>query len=230
MATYNGERFIKQQVFSILDQLEDFDELIISDDGSSDNTVKIVSEIQDNRISLVKNVGAKGYTSNFENALLQARNNIIFLSDQDDIWEPNKVEVCVKQLNQFALVVHDARIVDANLNLISISYFDERGVYRSSLGNIIKFGYLGCCMAFKKEVLIKALPFPCNRSLCTHDNWLYLVGSVFFRIGIISEALIRYRRHGNNTSSGGNKKQLKLWFMVKYRVYLLWHLLRRSLR
>ena len=90
MATYNGGKYIKEQIDSILGQLSNNDELIISDDNSTDDTVDIINRISDSRVRLFFNK-QKGYTNNFENALKQVRGDIIFLSDQDDIWMDNKV-------------------------------------------------------------------------------------------------------------------------------------------
>ena len=229
MATYNGERYIRPQLESILSQLNDTDEIIVSDDGSTDNTCDIIKSYGDNRIKLISNTGTRGYTSNFENALQHSKNQIIFLSDQDDIWLKNKVSICLKELENTAFVVHDATIVNQNLNIISPSYFNERKVLHGFWGNIIKFGYLGCCMAFRREVLNAALPFPPNHHLCTHDNWLFLVASKSFRYKVIYQSLILYRRHSSNTSTGGKKRTLDLFFMLKYRLYLLYHLFSKSL-
>lgn len=227
MATYNGEKYIGQQILSILQHIDKNDELIISDDGSTDATISIINAIDDKRIKLVKNTGTHGYTSNFENALKHSSNDVIFLSDQDDIWEPDKVAVCIKYLKRYDFVVHDATVVDSENRLISKSYYDQRTVYKSWIGNLIKFGYLGCCMAFNRAVMQRSLPFPENRTLCTHDNWLFLIARSYYRVGILNEKLIRYRRHGLNTSSGGRKSSLKLFFMLKYRLYLILQLWQR---
>lgn len=102
MATYNGGRFIKEQIDSILPQLSQYDELIVSDDGSTDRTLEIIASYKDERIKVFhhQKTGNKYYptlkvcysTNNFENALKQAKGDYIFLCDQDDIWEKNKVE------------------------------------------------------------------------------------------------------------------------------------------
>lgn len=226
IATYNGEKYIKEQLFSILEQLGEEDELIISDDNSSDNTIAVIKGISDSRIKLFFNE-EKGYTSNFENTLRQASGDIIFISDQDDIWADNKVEICLEELKTYSLVVSDATIINENNEIISDSYFKLRNIKRTSLGNIIKFSYLGCCLAFRSDMLKKALPFPPNRAFCTHDNWLFLVGSCFFKYKIQNEKLIFYRRHGGNVSTGGLVSITSKWFKVKYRIYLCFYLIRR---
>lgn len=203
IATYNGEKYIKEQLLSILPQLGKKDEVIISDDHSTDNTLDIVKGLNDNRIKIVMNNREKGYTSNFENALSYAIGDYIFLSDQDDIWMSNKVDYCIAELKEYDLVVSDAILINSKGEKIDDSFFYKRNVYYTWLGNIFKFGFLGCCMAFKMNVLKKALPFPKKHLYCTHDNWIFLVAQSFYKVKISHEKLIRYRRHTDNTSAGG---------------------------
>lgn len=229
IATYNGEKYIKEQLMSILLQIGEKDEIIVSDDHSSDDTIQIILSICDSRIKIVTNEGDKGYTSNFQNALLHAKGDYVFLSDQDDVWTENKVNYCINQLQKYDFVVSDAVVVDQNKNIISTSYFLERKIYHSLVGNIYRFGFLGCCMAFRKDVLSRALPFPKNHHYCTHDNWLFLVAKVFYKVNISSEKLILYRRHSSNASTGGFVNRTSLSFKICYRFYLLYHLLRLKL-
>lgn len=228
IATYNGEKYLSQQLDSIILQLQENDEIIISDDGSIDNTKKIAQSFRDRRIKIFDNDGPHGYTSNFQNALNHCTNEIIFLSDQDDIWLENKVTTCLEYLRNYDFIVHDAITVDTELKVISESFFRTRKICKTLLGNILKFSFLGCCMAFRKKVLATALPFPSDNKLATHDNWLFLISSAFFTYKIVQEPLILYRRHGNNTSTGGNKKKLNLSFMIRYRIYLIHNLLKRK--
>lgn len=227
MATYNGEMYIRQQLESILSQISENDEVIISDDGSKDSTIALIKSFNDSRIRLIKNRGDHGYTSNFENALKHCNNEVIFLSDQDDVWVNNKVITCLNYLNNYDFIVHDAIVVDQKLDILRNSFFKERKTYDSFLGNLFKFGYLGCCMAFHRKILIKALPFPFNHKLCTHDNWLFLIASRYYKVKIIPNLLIQYRRHNYNNSTGGIKDSIDLGFMIKYRLYLLWNILNR---
>lgn len=224
IATYNGEKYIKEQLNSILLQLGDNDEIIISDDNSTDATLEIVRSIKDCRIKIFKNEGIKGYTSNFENALKHAGGEYIFLSDQDDVWVTNKVQICIKKMQSFDFVVSDAYVTDATGHILHCSYYETRHPHKSFLGNVFKFAYLGCCMAFKRRILEKALPFPSNHLMCTHDNWLFLVAFKYYSVGIISDRLICYRRHGNNVSTGEGKSLTTFWFKLKYRIYLLYNL------
>ena len=227
IATYNGEKYIKEQLASILSQLGSDDEIVISDDNSTDRTVNIVKQFKDKRLKIYLNNNGKGYVSNFENALNKAIGYYIFLADQDDVWVENKVQYCLAQLENYDLVVSDAVVVDENKALISTSFFAMRKCYRSFLGNILKFGYLGCCMAFKRKILERALPFPSNHKLCTHDYWLFLVAKTYYKSKISDEKLIIYRRHGLNTSTGGFLNNTSIFFKAKYRIYLLFNLIKR---
>jgi glycosyltransferase involved in cell wall biosynthesis len=91
MATYNGAKYIKEQMDSILCQLGKDDEVVVSDDGSTDSTLDIVAEYGDSRIKIVRNTGAHNFIRNFENSLKAAHGDYIFLADQDDVWLPDKV-------------------------------------------------------------------------------------------------------------------------------------------
>ena len=226
MATYNGEEYIKEQLESILKQLEDKDELIISDDNSTDTTLKIIENFQDKRIKVFLNKKEKGYTKNFENALEKSNGDIIFLSDQDDVWMDNKVKLCLDALNSFDFVVHDGEMVDGSLNTINCSVFKYRNVKQGFIPNFTQIKYLGCCMVFKKAVLEKSLPFPNNQFYVTHDSWLSLVAEAYFAVQLISVPLIKYRRHGNNTSFGGAKGVNSLVTKVNIRLYSLYQLIK----
>ena len=126
MATYNGEKYIKEQLESILRQLNVNDEVVISDDGSTDNTIKIVNDFKDSRIKIICGP-KKGIIKNFENAIKNCTGKYIFLSDQDDIWLDNKVnEVLNCFKSDITCVLHDAKIVDTNLNAIDDSFFKFR--------------------------------------------------------------------------------------------------------
>jgi len=228
IATYNGEKYIREQIDSILRQLSDEDEIIISDDNSTDKTIDVIKRISDSRIKLFFN-SEKGYTSNFENALKKVRGDIIFLSDQDDIWVSDKVEVCLKELESSYLVVSDCKIINSKNELISDSYYKLRNIKRTGLGNIVKFSYLGCCLVFRSDILKKALPFPPNREYCTHDNWLFLVGSFLYKHKVLDDKLIYYRRHDGNVSTGGLISETSIWFKIKYRIYLCYFLIKRGL-
>jgi len=217
--TYNGERFIKEQIDSILPQLEDSDEVIISDDSSTDNTIVILKKYKDPRIKLLLNNNFKSPIYNLENALKHAKGDYIFLSDQDDVWNKNKVNIMLKSLKKYDCVVSDAEVVDKNLNTIYPSFFEKRKSKKGLLRNIIKNNYIGCCMAFRKSILQYALPFPEN--LPMHDIWLGLISEKHGRCVFIDDKLIKYRRHGNNVSLTGEKSSNSLYVKLKIRFNII---------
>lgn len=221
LTTYNGENYIKQQVESILSQLSPDDELIVSDDGSTDNTLDIIRSMHASQIKIVINKGQHGYTPNFENALMQSKGDYIFLSDQDDVWNKDKVSICMDYFRFYDFIISDATIIDKNNQHIASSYFTQRHSKKGLFNNLIRFSYLGCCMAFKRKVLERALPFPKNHKMATHDNWLAIVGMSYYKTKVIDDKLILYRRHGDNTSKAGLAKTTTLPFKIKYRLYLL---------
>lgn len=232
MATYNGARFIENQLLSIVSNLNSCDEVIISDDGSTDDTLNIINELQKTtsvNIIVVKNEGEHGYTSNFENALKYAKGDYIFLSDQDDFWMVNKFPAMIMALKEQSTVmaICNAKITDEVLKITSDNYFKERGVHKGIIGNIYKFGYLGCCMAFRRSLLRKALPFPKKREYCTHDNWLYLCAATQGRIRVIEEPLVLYRRHSGVVTTGAFNAHKPLSFRIRYRLYLISQLISR---
>lgn len=228
IATYNGERFIREQMASILAQLSAEDEVIVSDDGSTDRTLEYIRAFRSPIVRIVQNRGEHGYTPNFENALREAKGDYIFLSDQDDVWKPEKVKTCLEYLKKYSLVISDADIVDREGKLLFNSFFEMRHSHRGFLPNLVRFSFLGCCLAFRRELRDKALPFPPNHYMSTHDNWITMVGMTFFRVKVTDEKLVSYRRHDANASSGGFQHTTTLGFKIRYRLYLIKWLLRRA--
>lgn len=228
IATYNGERFIHRQIETILPQLSADDEIIVSDDGSSDATIQVVEAFQSPQIKIVHNQGRHGYTANYEHALSYAKGDIIIFADQDDEWEPNKVKRCLEELETCDFIVSDASLIDADGQITDDSFFRLREPKRTFAGNILKFGYLGCCIAFRRNVLDKVLPFPKNHVMCSHDNWITLVAIAYYRYRVLDDRLVRYRRHGKNVSNIDKiGTHTTLFFKIKYRVYILLNLIGR---
>lgn len=223
IATYNGEKYIQEQLSSILKQLNNNDEVIISDDHSIDNTLELIKSLNDSRIKVFINDKEKGYTRNFENALEKASGDIIFLSDQDDVWMDDKVTISLENLKNYDMVVCNAELVDSSLNKLNETVFDFRNVKSGFINNFIQIKYLGCSMAFKRCVLDKSLPFPASQKLIPHDSWLTLVSEMFYKVKLIEKPLMYYRRHDNNTSNGGAKSPNPLWKKIQIRLYVLWN-------
>lgn len=227
MATYNGQNYIKEQINSILTQLDKDDELIISDDGSTDKTMEIIRKIGDTRIKLYENKNRHGYTHNFENALKQASGEYIFFSDQDDIWLPDKVEKMLPYLKDDNFVISDAYITNEKLE-IKDRISSWRKYKKGFVRNLYKGIYAGCTCAFTKKIKDFSLPFPLTKYI-QHDNWIGLLCELKFNVVYIDEPLILYRRHNNNTSDASSKSTKSLHFMIKYRTVLLIETLKRSM-
>lgn len=224
MATYNGEKYIKEQLESILIQLGAEDEIIISDDGSTDNTISVVNSMNDKRIKLFYNHGKHGFTRNFENALRYAKGDYIFLSDQDDIWLDNKVSTIMEALQYYDFVTHDCITVDSKMNAISKSRFTDFNIKGGLFNHFIKSRFLGCCMAFDRKVLNACLPFPSRDDLVEHDIWIAAVAFRYFTYLLINEPLIYYRRHDTNASDGGFTNGYSVWNKMYRRLYRLYKL------
>lgn len=221
IASYNGEKYIKDQLISILTQLSDSDEIIISDDCSTDNTLSVIEGIQDKRIIVVKNKTKAGVMKNLERSLSCAKGEIIFLSDQDDVWLPTKVSKCVEALKKNLLVVTDCKITDSNLNVLNESYFKHRGSGKGIVKNLIKNRYIGCCMAFNKSLLKNAIPFPFKKNLLIHDLWLGIIANSIGNVYFLKEPLVLYRRHGKNASFATEKSKLSIYQKFEYRLIVL---------
>lgn len=202
MAAYNGERFIAAQLRSILCQLGDHDEVIIVDDASQDATCARISELQDPRIVLVAQEANRGLLATFGAALSRATGEIIFLSDQDDLWKPQKVETVLNafaQIPDLMLIATDASLIDDKGNPIGNSYYAQRGKFRAGLWpNLLICKFLGCTMAFRSGLAQLALPFP-RATQVHHDVWLGCVNALTGgRVLYLPEPLVEYRRHSAN--------------------------------
>ena len=231
IATHNGEKYIKEQLVSILEQIEDSDEIIISDDGSTDNTIELIHSLDDDRIKIVtiehsrKNMKPHWYvTKNFENSLKHAKGDMIFLADQDDIWMPNKIEKCIKGIGENIALLHNLRCVDINANSLGYDWYNQKEKFRKY--NILMMGHThqGCALCFKKELLNFILPFPEN--LYTHDFWIGIIAELKGGLRFLDEDLMKYRIHGNNTSIDACNKNT-IWFQISYRLYNIIQLLKR---
>lgn len=231
MATYNGADHLEEQLRSILCQISIEDEIIISDDGSTDDTLSIIKSFNDDRIKVLnhkKEPNNKSkhqlVTSNFENALKNAKNEYIFLADQDDIWKANKVIVSLPYLQTYDVVYSNYEVIDDVNRLLKKNFYNDDPVSFSVIQNVITMPFHGCCMAFKRSVLKNALPFP--PALPVHDNWIGILHSIQNRkkIKYIEEPLVFYRQHHNNVSGvSTNSLYTKIW----YRMVFIFQIYRR---
>jgi len=216
LAAYKGEKFIAEQINSILSQLGENDEIIVSDDYPQGLTKGIVAEIaaKDKRIRYIKGEG-KGVIRNFENALSQCSGDVIFLCDQDDVWLPCKVKDVIREFENGAdLVLHDASVTDADLAITEPSYFSVHGASDSLAKNLLKNTFVGCCMAFTKEVLQNSLPFP--KEIAMHDWWIALAAiKKGHKVSLLKKPLILWRRHGNNVTGHKTSAVQKINWRIK---------------
>ena len=225
IATYNGEIYIRQQLESILVQIGGNDEIIISDDGSTDNTINIIKSLGDARIKITYANG-HNFKKNFENALCHATGDYIFLSDQDDIWLEGKYATCLQELQIYDLVITNSSVVDNNMHIIIPSFFDYYhsgpGVLKNSLNNT----YFGACMAFNRKILTFALPFPKTKEI-GHDIWIGLVAEMVGKVHFINQPFLLYRRHDlsltNISTNLVTRSQRRLFTKLMSRFIVLYH-------
>ncbi len=227
MATCNGEKYIRQQLGSILSQIGESDEIIISDDSSSDKTVEIIKTFNDIRIRLFEHNRFHSPVYNFENALKKATGDMIFLSDQDDIWMENKVKTMKGLLQQYDLVVSDCIIVNEKEEIIQQSFFKVRRSDKGFVKNLMKNSYMGCCMAFDRRILDIALPFP--EKLSMHDMWIGMIGELYGSTYFCDEKLVKYRRHENSASPTSGQSPFTIRDKISFRANLLLKIIARFL-
>ena len=233
IATYNGEKYLRQQLDSILAQMGKDDEIVISDDCSTDGTLELIeSSYHDKRIRVVHHDPTSIKTTfpldkpthNFENALMHAKGDIIFLSDQDDVWLPGKVNKMLQALETAEMAMHDCIIADTELKQLAPSYFDIVKVTTNVWRNVVKCTMLGCCMAMRRSVVERALPFP--KTKVGHDLWLGMVAGSKFRFTLVREPLLMYRKHGKSMTTAGGESKYGLWFKINYRLTILRQLIK----
>ena len=223
MAAYQGERYIADQLRSILEQLSAYDEVIVVDDHSMDRTREEIQALTDSRIRLIEHHTNRGIASTFQDALSAASGEVIFLSDQDDIWSPAKVSMVLQIFQrepEVTLVVTDAALIDEDGNRVSGSYYDMHGAFSAGIAsNLVRCKFLGCLMAFRAGLLPKVLPFPSGCGDVLHDFWIGVVNSITSgTTRYLNEQLVFYRRHPAAVTSS------KLNFGRK--VEIRWNLLR----
>jgi len=219
LATHNGEKYLRQQIDSILVQLSDDDELVISDDSSEDSTRGIIEEYHDSRVRFC---GSNYYGSpvlNFEASLRQARKDQIFLADQDDVWMPRKREVMVAALAGHDMVLSDCVVTDEDLRPRVRSYFEASRSRPGFWKNLVRNSFLGCCMAFNRRILDLALPFP--KDVPMHDWWIGLIGEFFGKTVLINTPLLFYRRHKGVASTTSEKSFVPFFRRLLWRSVML---------
>ncbi len=228
MAVRNGANFIEQQIASILPQLGENDEFVIVDDASQDNTIDIIEGFRDKRIRIVRQNPNRGVVQSFGRALEEARGEIVFLTDHDDIWRADKVEKFLEMFTAHAdltVVVSDLVIIDAAGKVTSGPKFATRKFHGGLFHTLLRNSYQGSAMAVRRSILGYCLPFPSDIPI--HDVWIGLVNRFVGKAGFISEPLLLYRRHGKNDSPDTHAP---LSQMIRWRWALVKNLASRYLR
>ena len=199
LASYNGGAYILDQLKSFTTQSKLPDEVIVSDDCSTDNTVELIKKFAINapfEIKIYVNESNIGYSRNFNNALSKTTGDLIFLSDQDDVWFNTKIEkiYMLAAADKSLLIMNDAEITDSNLKRTGVTKLKQI----ISLGNNTDKFVMGCCAAIKRELLDLALPIDIN--FPAHDTWISWLADYMKLKKITPEVLQYYRRHDSNES------------------------------
>lgn len=206
MATWNGARFVRAQIASILPELGPDDELIVVDDASGDDTVELVRAIGDPRIKVFPRTENLGYVRTFEEALRRASGEYLFLSDQDDVWVPGRVRTMVRALRTSQVVVTNLATLDGPERIAGPFWIKDWHVRAVDSGRncwnllLLLAGlqcYWGCAMAVRRDALEYLLPFP-EFLVETHDQWIGLCANMAGAIAHCEERTIRRRYHGDN--------------------------------
>lgn len=217
MATFNGQRYLAEQVDSILCQLGPDDELVVSDDGSTDTTLDVLASYGD-RLRLVGQGHAGGVAKNFERALKAARGDVIVLSDQDDVWLDGRVALIRERLRDNTLLMMNGTVVDSSLKPLGKDVFEFVGFRGGFVRTFVRPQYVGCCLAFRRELLDVALPFPA--SILWHDWYLGLLAELLFEPTSDPARTILFRRHADNVSSTGQRSRNSLWVKLAARFWM----------
>ncbi len=213
LCTYQGERFIREQLHSIINQTRPVDEVIVCDDGSTDTTVGIVREVAasvrgQTRVIIAATDRVGGVSPNFARALAACSGDVIALSDQDDVWHPHRIETALAALgrtDEVALAFSDARLIDADGAALGANLhagLHLRSAERLALAQGKAFRVLirrnvvtGATTMVTRALVDRAAPFPAE---WVHDEWLAIIAAVSGRMVLIPDQLIDYRLHGGN--------------------------------
>jgi len=234
MGTYNGVRFVEQQIESIFDQTCGDWSLLVRDDKSSDQTWDILSRYEQDRLTIVKAPQRQGVIQNFNELLLLASetsSRYIALADQDDIWNREKLSQQLSLMQQLEtedpdqpILIHsDLEVVDETLGQIAPSFMRYQGIRDEEINPLqvllVQNYVTGCTVLINRPLLEVSLPVPDEALM--HDWWLALCAAVFGKIACIEAPLVRYRQHGNNQVGAKHIKSLLNPFRNNY--YQLWN-------
>ena len=201
MATYNGASYIGAQLQSFLDQTRLPDELVIIDDCSHDATLKIVEVFADKApfdVIIIRNEKNLGYCRSFNAALMRTTGDLVFLSDQDDVWFAEKIAYMTELAEQYPtslVLLNDAAITDGNINEVGLTKIGQIKSSGLSLDSFV----MGCCCAIRRQLLNLCLPIP--EGYTSHDAWIVRFADGLKAKKVEHRVLQYYRRHGNNESN-----------------------------
>lgn len=201
MATYNGAKYLRAQIDSILSQLRPDDELLVSDDGSSDDTIDILRDYGA-ALRIVGQSRVGGVVPNFARVLGAASGDFIALADQDDVWLAGRLDRMRAELASVDLVMTNARVVDSQLRSVAnVTLFDQLHPSTGLLHNVWKNSFVGCCMGFRRSLLARALPLPSDTPW--HDWLIGLLACQGGEVRLVDTPYLLYRRHDANASATG---------------------------
>jgi len=228
LCTYNGSKFLREQLQSLVNQTLAPFEVVITDDCSTDDTISIIKEFSNVlNIHVFANPSTLRVTKNFEKAISLCRGDIILMCDQDDIWHADKlakIDAHFRENSSQLAVFCDADLIDESRkslgkNFWSIVRFHHTQIQQFKAGNGVEIllagnRSAGCMMAFRRELMDKIIPFPTHIPLMIHDNWITIVAAMLDKIGLIEERLNSYRQHslqqiGTHAKETGKTVSLK---------------------
>ncbi|WP_213769434.1 glycosyltransferase [Bradyrhizobium sp. dw_78] len=229
LATYNGAKYIEEQIRSIAAQTLAPFELIISDDASTDNTLQIIQDLLsecDFKIKIIRNEKALGFRDNFLQACLLAQGDFIAFSDQDDVWHPTKLEKCSEFFGdkRISLIVHAASLIDDDSNHIGMF---RQGITATTIKLPLSYDpwwtFWGFSMVFRREIIElidikdRFIDYIVPSELIAHDRWVMLLGQMVGAIAEIKDPLVSYRQHANNLFGDGSRKRKHPAFDIRER-------------
>lgn len=210
MATYNGEKYLKEQLDSIYNQTYKNIEVIVCDDCSSDKTIDILEKYsQHYGLKYLINQSNLGFKKNFEKVIGLCKGEYILLSDQDDIWVKEKIEILLENISNYSLVHSACSLIDENTKEISPLWVKEDDFTYTFEKFIFGNTVTGCTVLFKRELLRYAFPIPSGEMY--HDWWLALLATKMNGIVYCDDILVKYRQHvGQNTGIDDNTFKKKI--------------------
>ncbi|SCH20745.1 Chondroitin polymerase [uncultured Clostridium sp.] len=225
MATYNGEKYVSEQIESIINQTYSDWKLFIRDDGSKDNTLSVIKEYANKypeKIVVIED-GKRGLGAklNFAELMKYSKNDYCMFADQDDFWINEKIQLTFDEMKRLEekyskntpILVHtDLKVVDSNLNILNESFWEYQKLdaNKRALNNLlVQNNITGCTMMMNRKLMEMSTNIP--QGCIMHDWWIGLVASCFGQIGIVNKQTMLYRQHGGNEVGAHNYKSLKYY-------------------